>query len=142
MPKELGQALGFTIYRTGLLLRPHLIRSLKKWQLTPEQWQTLATLTHHKRAMSQTELCSVTLTDKHAFSKMIDRMAKNGWVERIADSNDGRSKLILATAKSKREIPEIILTLKKAFKPIWEQVPEKDQKMTAKVCAQLFKILN
>lgn len=142
LPKELGQALGFQIYRTGLLLRRHLMRSLKRWELTPEQWQTLATLTYHKRPMSQVELCSVTLTDKHAFSKMIDRMTRDGWVKRVPDPKDGRAKLIHGTAKAKREIPAIIAKLKESFDPIWNQVPKEDQKIMGTVCTQLFNILD
>ena len=36
-----------------MLLRRNLIRTLKDWNLTPEQWQTLAILTYHNQRLSK-----------------------------------------------------------------------------------------
>ena len=142
IPKELSEALGFQMYRTGLLLRKHLIRSLKNWGLTPEQWQTLATLTYYNKPLTQQELCEITLLDKHALSKMLDRMASSGWVKRIQDPKDGRSKLVLSTEKAKQEIPLIIKTLRENFDPLWERVPMEDQNHLRKICKEITEILN
>lgn len=141
IPKELGDALGFQIYRSGLLLRRHLMRALKDWGLTPEQWQTLAVLTYYEKPLTQQELCEVTLLDRHACSKMLARMNRDGWIKRVESPYDKRSKLISPTLKAKKETPKIIEALKGAFDPLWKKFTQKEKKETSLFCQKLFEHL-
>jgi len=118
IPPALEQALGFNIYRTGLLYRRELIKALADYDLTPEQWQTLVAMWTNKGPCSQVEIVQLTLRDKHTVSRMIDRMEKNGWLSRRLHPQDKRVTLIEPTAKANRSREKIISTLYKHFDPI------------------------
>ncbi|WNG34362.1 MarR family transcriptional regulator [Archangium violaceum] len=87
---ELNDQLGYNLYRAALLFRRELIRALREHDLTPEQWQTLASLWSHG-PLSPSEIARVTLQDLPSISRMLSRMEKRGWVNRVEDPKDGRS---------------------------------------------------
>ncbi len=95
----LKESLAFNISRTSTLLRRHLVRTLSDYNITPEQWQIIVMLWQSDNPISQKEITVSLLKDKHAVSRMIKKMVKNGWVEKLSKKGDSRVTLIKLTEK-------------------------------------------
>lgn len=114
-------ALGFNLYRTAQLFRRELIRALVEYDLTPEQWQVMATL-WSGAILAQTDIVDLTLKDKHSVSRIIGRLEKKGWVKKTADRNDGRITHIHVTATGMQFRDRVPAALEKHFAPIYESL--------------------
>lgn len=119
----LRSALGFHVTRLAVLFRRRLIRALNQWGVTPEQWQVLISIVEQGVALSQNEVAQLTLKDRHAVSKMIDRMERNGWVTRKPSRSDARAFELEASAKARRELPKMRAALTKDFEPVYARMP-------------------
>jgi DNA-binding MarR family transcriptional regulator len=104
----LERALGYNLYRTGLLFRRELIRALSEYKMTPEQWQVMMALWQTEQPISQGEIVQLLLKDKPTMSRIIQRLARDGWIKKQAGPGDARKTLIRLTKKGaslKEEIP-------------------------------------
>lgn len=95
----LKESLAFNISRASTLLRRHLIRTLSDYNITPEQWQIIVMLWHSDTPISQKEIATFLLKDKHAVSRMIKKMETNGWIKKLSQKKDSRVTLIQLTKK-------------------------------------------
>ncbi len=68
--------------------------------LTFEMLQVLINL-WEKQGFNQQELANLLLKDKASLTPLIDNLTKRGLVQRTADTNDRRNKLIVLTQKGK-----------------------------------------
>jgi DNA-binding MarR family transcriptional regulator len=119
---HLNSNLGYNLYRTYLLFHRELIRGLKRYGVTPEQWQVLIILWNHG-SVTPTEISKVTLQDLPSISRMLVRMERNGWTERVVNEKDGRSFHVILTEKGKSQKGEMMLTLEKHFAQFLKNVP-------------------
>ena len=87
----LDESLGFNLYRVAQLYRRELIRALVDYDLTPEQWQLLATLAEGGNSITQGEIATLALKDKHSVSRMLDKMERAGWIARHPHPDDARA---------------------------------------------------
>jgi len=118
---DLEDQIGFQLHRVALLFRRELIRCLKPYELSPEQWQILATL-WRKEGLSQKEIMNLTLQDAPSVSRMLQRMAHGGFVQLRKSEADGRTMAITLTAKGRRMetiLPGLVLH---HFQPVLESV--------------------
>ncbi|GAB5526477.1 MAG: MarR family transcriptional regulator [Roseivirga sp.] len=119
---HLNSNLGYNLYRTYLLFHRELIRGLKAYGVTPEQWQVLIILWNHG-SVTPTEISRVTLQDLPSISRMLVRMERNGWTERVVNEKDGRSFRVILTDKGKNQKNEMMLALEKHFAQFLKNVP-------------------
>lgn len=119
---HLNSNLGYNLYRTYLLFHRELIRGLKAYGVTPEQWQVLIILWNHG-SVTPTEISKVTLQDLPSISRMLVRMERNGWTERVVNEKDGRSFHVILTDKGKNQKNEMMLALEKHFAQFLKNVP-------------------
>ncbi len=119
---HLNSNLGYNLYRTYLLFHRELIRGLKAYGVTPEQWQVLIILWNHG-SVTPTEISKVTLQDLPSISRMLVRMERNGWTERVVNEKDGRSFHVILTDKGKNQKDEMMLALEKHFALFLKNVP-------------------
>lgn len=119
---HLNSNLGYNLYRTYLLFHRELIRGLKAYGVTPEQWQVLIILWNHG-SVTPTEISKVTLQDLPSISRMLVRMERNGWTERVVNEKDGRSFRVILTDKGKNQKNEMMLALEKHFAQFLKNVP-------------------
>lgn len=141
IPSTLDNSLGFNIYRVSLLLRREMMKTLSQYQMTPEQWQVMLTLWESGRPVNQVDIVGLTLKDKPSVSRMIQRLEKNGWVEKTFSPKDGRATLIQPTEKGhllRKEIPRKLKSrLDRALKPI----PKEEQKEIVSMLKRMRYIL-
>lgn len=108
IPSFLDGALGFNIYRTGLLFRRELMRALSEWEMTPEQWQVMMILWHTETPVNQRSISAVLLKDKHTLSRILKRLERDGWIEKHPNPKDARVTIIKLTEKGaalEEEVP-------------------------------------
>ncbi len=59
----------------------------------------------HRRALSQSELARIARVEQSSMAQLLNRMERDGLIERIADPNDKRSRLISLSAAASRQLP-------------------------------------
>ncbi|MCB1172557.1 MAG: MarR family transcriptional regulator, partial [Leptospiraceae bacterium] len=107
---RLTNQLGFNINRVALLFRRELIRALKEYDLSPEQWQVLASL-WDRQILSQKDVAHITLQDAPSISRMIARMERNRFINVQPSSQDRRLKIISLSSKGaalKKTLPGLL----------------------------------
>ena len=80
------------------LIRTVFDRRVRDMGLTRGQWLVLTRL-YRRPGASQTELADMLEIDRASAGRMIDRMEKNGWVERRPDDGDRRINRLHLTAR-------------------------------------------
>ncbi|WP_296341923.1 MarR family winged helix-turn-helix transcriptional regulator [Reyranella sp.] len=83
------------------LMRTVFDRRVRDIGLTRAQWLVLTRL-YRRPGASQTELAVMLEIDRASAGRMLDRMQKNGWVERHADSEDRRINRLYLTDDARR----------------------------------------
>jgi len=106
--------------------------------LTPLQWKTILTLNYFN-GISQKELAGKIYVDGSTLVPVIDRMEKNGLVERKLDPKDRRNNLIFLTKKSKSLVDSIIKIIQQLLKEFYKGVSQKEQE---KMRIELKKIMD
>lgn len=93
--------IGYVISDVARLIRTVFDRRVRDIGLTRAQWLVLTRL-YRRPGASQTELADMLEIDRASAGRMIDRMEKNGWVERHADIEDRRINRLYLTAEARK----------------------------------------
>jgi len=132
--------IGYVLSDVARLIRTVFDRRVRGIGLTRAQWLVLTRL-YRRPGASQTELADMLEIDRASAGRMIDRMQKNGWVERRADSEDRRINRLYLTADARRAHKEMWTiaedTVDDALAPL--SAAERDQftRLAARVKVQL-----
>ena len=94
------QLLGTLIHEISLMNAKLFKHRMKEVGLTRTQWQVLYLLYREGR-LSQTAIANSLMLAKPPLGKVVDRLEDGGWVQRCADANDKRAKLVSLTPKIK-----------------------------------------
>jgi len=95
-PKD---SLGRLVSVTAARAQQILARLLEPHDLSPQQWIVLGVL-WRRDGVSVGELARYMRSERPAVSRLVDRMAKAGWVEKSASATDARSVVVSATQKA------------------------------------------
>lgn len=120
IPRSINNALGYNIYRVSLLIRRQLKNALSEYKLTPEQWQIMASLWASSSYLNQKALVDITLKDKHTLSRIVQRLERDGWVQKKEDNEDKRSYYVLPSKKSLKYKNIIPVKIIEHFQPIFD----------------------
>ncbi len=137
---HLNNNLGYNLYRTYLLFHRELIRALKGYEITPEQWQVLIILWNHGN-VTPTEISKVTLQDLPSISRMLVRMERNGWVMKEENVEDGRSFRVKITQKGEDNKQQMMQALEKHFSEFLNNVSAETNYHIKQELLKLRKIL-
>lgn len=141
IPDELNNKLGFNIYRAGLLFRRELMHAVSDYNMTPEQWQIMMTLWSAGKPVNQSEIVEMTLKDKHTLSRIIGRLERDGWIEKVRDPGDKRITLIRITEKGNLIQGEAVEKMQSHFKGIWSDFNKEEKQDLLKTLQKLRSIL-
>ena len=121
MTKDLNTGLrfGFLIHDVSRLRRVVVDRALKPLGITRSQWWVLAFLSR-RDGMTQTALAADLDLTKVAIGGLLDRMEAAGFVERRADSSDGRARRVYLT----RAGSKMVITIRENVEQIELQILE------------------
>jgi MarR family transcriptional regulator for hemolysin len=98
---DLDQNLGLLVQEVSLLMRKHFNRLVREMGLTAPQWQVLAEL-NREQGITQTELADALVMAKSPLGKLLDKLERNGLIERRNDKLDRRAKRIHLTRRMAR----------------------------------------
>ncbi|HEY1325374.1 MAG TPA: MarR family transcriptional regulator [Casimicrobiaceae bacterium] len=106
MPSH-ADTLGILLNRVAKAWRAELDRRLRPLGLTRVQWQALLMISRSGHALTQRELAEGLDIGAPATVSLIDRMERDGLVERTAVPGDRRSNAVRATPASRRLLSRI-----------------------------------
>jgi DNA-binding MarR family transcriptional regulator len=112
------------------LARKHRTRfdqRAKALGLTRPQWRILNNVLHVEGA-SQSFLVQKLEVEHITVSRLLDNLAKMGWIERRVDPNDKRARLIYATEKAKPLLKQIEKVRAKVEEELFGSLTEPDLK--------------
>lgn len=98
-------SLGHNLHRMGQLTREETQKVLKKFDLTPEQWQILLALSK-SNGLTPSELGESTLRDKTTISRILPALFRKGMIRKENHPGDARSYVI----QVKEEYVPLLLT--------------------------------
>jgi len=116
-PAGLTVKLWLFLFQTSDVLRTCTDDLLKKYKITSEQYDVLATVKYLGDRVNMTDMANFLRRSPNSVSMLADRMVKAGLVRRIRDKRDRRVVYVTATSKG-----EDILKL--ASPPTWEFIQE------------------
>lgn len=132
--------IGYVLSDVARLIRTVFDRRVRDIGLTRAQWLVLTRL-YRRPGASQTELADMLEIDRASAGRMIDRMQKNGWVERHADSEDRRINRLYLTADARRAHKDMWTiaetTVDDALAPLSSTEREQFTRLAARVKGQL-----
>ncbi|SMF02205.1 DNA-binding transcriptional regulator, MarR family [Tistlia consotensis] len=97
---------GFLVNEVARLIRRNFNHRARNRGLTQAQWQTLAVLYRHE-GVNQATLAERIEIHPATLTKVIDRLAAAGWVERRPDPSDRRAFLLHLTEAAEPLIDEM-----------------------------------
>ena len=108
-----NEPLGFVLHDVARMMRREFDRRAQSIGVTRSQWSVLVHLfrqdgMQQKALAEQMDITAITLTG------LLDRMERDGWVERRADPDDRRAKRIYLTDK----VAPMVQTLQKLGKEV------------------------
>ena len=93
---------GYIIHRLDSLLKLSLQRAFqsKGFDFTAEQWGVLLRL-YESEGIHQSDLGARAGKDRHNITRILNRLEKNGYVQRVSDRHDMRRINVFLTKKSR-----------------------------------------
>ena len=140
---NLDRALPFVLHGCYQQLRSLTFREFQAHglELTPEQWIVLVRL-WRKDGQSQAQLGESTLRDAPTMSRILTTMESAGLVQRVADREDARTKLIRLTRAGKALEPRLVPVAQKLVARLERDIPERDLEITLQTLRRMLKNLS
>ncbi|WP_417732425.1 MarR family winged helix-turn-helix transcriptional regulator [Rosistilla oblonga] len=130
---------GFAIGRVAYLIRSGMAAELKKagWPFSPEETQTLITLSDAGEPRSMNELASLMIRDPTTVKRQLDRLVEHQFVERSASSEDARIVMIHLTRRGEQKLQKILPLLDDLRKTALQGIPKSDLETTQNVLRKM-----
>ena len=99
---ELANRLFFRLYQCSNLMHKTGTRHMSDYGATTQQWAVLGALARplvKDKGMSVKEMIEFLMLSRQNLTAVLDRLEARGWVERVKDPQDGRSRLIRLTTE-------------------------------------------
>ncbi len=103
MSVGLSNRLFFRLYQCANMLHKTGARALETHGVTTQQWAVLGALTRHEfeRGAAVGDMAAFLLVSRQNLTGVLSRLEALGYVERVVDERDNRSRLIRLTAKGR-----------------------------------------
>lgn len=103
-----NDSLGFIIHDVARMMRWNFERRAHEYNLTRSQWSVLVLLSRENGAQ-QKRLADIIGVTAITMTGLVDRLERDGWVERRQDTQDRRAKRVFLTDKVEPLIEKIKL---------------------------------
>jgi MarR family transcriptional regulator for hemolysin len=113
-----------------------LSNSLKGTDMSPVQFIALAHLIANG-PMSQADLAARLSITRATTTRLIDRMERDKWIERITSSNDARVKIIYPTDKAKENWDMHSQAGRAVIKKAYQGIPKEDIEMVMRILERI-----
>ena len=112
---DVERTLGWLFNDIHRLLAKAFESRIKGMGLTRSQWRVLLAVDRAPGGHTQTEIAELTAIEKAPLGKILDKLEEAGWIVRKNDPDDRRARLVYATSKIDRFIPELAAAAKGTF---------------------------
>ena len=134
---EVERTLGWLFQDIHRLLSKDFESRIAGLGLTRAQWRVLVAIRRAEGPLTQTEIAEQTEIEKAPLGKTLDRLEQGGWIVRKSDPTDRRARLVSATAKIEKYLPQLAAAAKGLFARALQGVRQSEVK---ELIAQLQKL--
>ncbi|MGO4527385.1 MarR family winged helix-turn-helix transcriptional regulator [Microvirga sp. 2MCAF35] len=127
---EVANRLFFRLYQCSNLMHKNGTRFMADYGSTTQQWAVLGALARPRvrtQGMSVKDLIEFLLLSRQNLTAVLDRLEARGWVERVKDPEDGRSRLIKLTAKGEKIWAQMLNSIKAFYGAALDDFSLEDQ---------------
>ena len=110
-PRVLDASLGQLLGQAQHALHRDFDARVRAAGLSAPEWRVLAAL-HEEAPMTISQLAQAVLSKQPTVTKLVQRMAEQGWLMLAADASDQRRTLVAPTASGKRLARPLVLEAK------------------------------
>lgn len=134
---------GFAIGRVAHLIRTAMATVLKNagWPFSPEETQTLITLSDAGEGLSMNELASRMIRDPTTVKRQLDRLVDQKFVKRSVSTEDARMVIISLTRSGERKLQKVLPLLDELRKTTLQGISRSDLNATLDVLQTMQKNL-
>ncbi len=134
---------GFAIGRVAYLIRSGMAAVLKSagWPFSPEETQTLITLSDAGEPLSMNDLASRMIRDPTTVKRQLDRLVDKKFVERSGSSEDARIVMIALTRRGEQKLQTVLPLLDDLRKTALKGIPKSELEATQNVLRKMQKNL-
>ena len=134
---------GFAIGRVAYLIRSGMAAVLKRasWPFSPEETQTLITLSDAGQPLSMNELASLMIRDPTTVKRQLDRLVDQKFVERSISSEDARIVMIGLTRRGEHKLQALLPLIDDLRKTALKGISKSELKATQNVLRKMQKNL-
>lgn len=96
---DLSNRLAFRLYQCANQLNKTGTRWLDRHDVTTQQWAVLGALVRERwvNGIAVRDLAKLLMVSRQNLTGVLSRLEARGWIERVVDANDNRSRLIKLT---------------------------------------------
>lgn len=130
---------GFAIGRVAYLIRTSMAAVLKsaEWPFSPEETQTLITLSDVGKALSMNELALLMVRDPTTVKRQLDRLVEHQGVERNTSIEDARIAMISLTRRGEQKLHKVLPLLDDLRKTALKRIPKSELDATQNVLRKM-----
>jgi len=125
------------IYLTSLRLQIHTDKALQPFGITLEQLRPLKILRHGGGAIGQRQLCELAEKTPANMTRILDRLASKGLVERRPDPEDRRAFTVVLTKDGKKLIQQVENLFAAFLKQVLAGISKKEEKACREVLEKI-----
>ena len=133
---DFDESLGYWVCSTSHAFRRALNAELAKEGITYRQWEVLARIALQGE-LSQTELADCLGIEAPTLVGILDRMERDGWLDRYSCPNDRRKKRIRATEKADAVWARMIDCAHRVRAQAREGLTQEDLDQLRSICARI-----
>lgn len=113
--------LAYLLARASHLISSQFHQVVQAQGLSLMEWRVMASLSG-KTGLSIGALANIVLAKQPTVTKLIDRMAGSGWVERLDDRQDKRQRLVRLTVAGRRKVRPLLIKAKQHEEQVLSRV--------------------
>lgn len=136
-PPKITDSLGFLLVETARTWRNKLDQRLKPLGLSQAQWLALVHLSRAEPHITQKALAERIGIEGPTLVRLLDRMARDNWIERRESTSDRRSKTVHLTPQAQAILEEIKITAAQLRKELLRGIPVADLDQCAAVLKRI-----
>ena len=142
---DFENSVGYWIFATAHALACSMNEELAAHGITARQWEVLACISHDGE-LSQSELAERMHIEAPTLVGVLDRMERDGWIQRVTDENDRRRKLIRPSERAEeqwgRMVACALAVRARATEHLDEQTLRKLRETLKSMCENMHALVN
>ncbi|MGI8480473.1 MAG: MarR family winged helix-turn-helix transcriptional regulator [Chthoniobacterales bacterium] len=126
MPSSPTNEFGQLLFGTARAWRTRLDQRLRPLGLSQGKWRTLIHLSQAGNKLTQKEIADRMGIEEPTLAGLLNRLQKDGWIERRESSDDRRCKIVHLQRRSKTVLAEIFDTAHDLRHELLKDIPKSD----------------